>query len=181
MAINDLRGVRVGFNQVADLIENGEIITDLTEATPASGDYVLFADVSDSNNGKKGLISALADTIATYKNITSTTYTPTLTNSTNVAASTAYQCWFIRIGNFVEVSGRLDITATAATGTQLYISLPVASNFTNAEQLAGVGASSNTQVLRIVSDATGDRAQVNYNATTTSSTPFFFKFSYRII
>lgn len=182
MAINDLRGVRVGFNQVADLIENGEIITDLDSATPASGDSIMFSDVSDSNNSKKGLISALADTVASYLNISSGTYTPTLTNSTNVAASTAYLCQYLRVGSVVTVSGRVDIDPTSTGDTQLGLSLPIASNLGNIQDLGGTLAATTTANFGgIYGDATNDRALIRFPAVTTANIGFHFIFSYRII
>src|SRR3990167_10996405 len=73
-------------------------------------------------------------------NVLANTYTPTLTNVFNVAASTAYACQYMRVGNVVTVSGQVDIDPTAAsTYTELDISLPIASAFTATNQLGGVG------------------------------------------
>src|SRR5439155_66361 len=46
--------------------------------------------------------------------LASGTYTPTLTNSVNVAASTAYTCQYLRVGSVVTVSGQMDIDPTGA-------------------------------------------------------------------
>src|SRR5687767_7463770 len=46
-------------------------------------------------------------------------YTPTLFNTTNVAASTAYECGWLRVGNRVTVYGLVDIDVTSAAATVL--------------------------------------------------------------
>lgn len=86
------------------------------------------------------------------------TYTPTLSNTTNVAASTARLCTYSRVGNMVTVTGQFDIDPTlAVTATVLGISLPIASNFTTVYE-AGGGAWSTA----IVSESAGCQA----NSTT---------------
>jgi hypothetical protein len=69
------------------------------------------------------------------------TYTPTLTNGANVAASTPRLARWARLGNVVTVFGQLEIDPTlAATVTYIDISLPVASSFSSGYQGAGVAA-----------------------------------------
>ena len=73
------------------------------------------------------------------------TYTPTLTAVTNVAASTANACQWLRVGNTVTVSGSVAVTATAvSTDTEIGISIPVASNFARGANVGGTGASTST-------------------------------------
>src|SRR3989304_10106925 len=65
---------------------------------------------------------------AITETFSSGTYTPTLTNGTNVAASTAFECQWMRIGSVVCVRGKFNLDPTSAnTTTILGISLPVAS------------------------------------------------------
>lgn len=113
--------------------------------------------------------------------LASGTYTPTLTNSTNVANSSAYLCQYLRVGSVVTVSGRVDIDPTAAAATQLFMSLPIASALAASNELGGAGGSDKNEVLRIIADATNDRAQINYIALGTANTAFGFTFTYRII
>lgn len=116
--------------------------------------------------------------------ITSGTYTPTLTNGANVAASTAQVCQYLRVGSVVTVSGRVDVDPTAAAGTQttLGISLPIASDFANNFELGGVG---NVQTIDehacFSADTTNNRAEMNFLSGTTSNHSIFFSFTYRII
>ena len=71
-------------------------------------------------------------------NVHSGTYTPTLTNTANVSASTASTMQYCRVGNVVTVSGNVNLTITTTlTTTLLEISLPVASSFTTLGQAGG--------------------------------------------
>jgi hypothetical protein len=121
---------------------------------------------------------------ATDGNIFSGTYTPTLTNGTNVNASTAYTCQYMRVGNVVTVSGRVDIDPGALQDTTLGVSLPIASNFSANENLGGtfVCQASNSQAPgAIYADATNDRATFFYKAQTSAISSFSFTFTYRVI
>ena len=117
--------------------------------------------------------------------IASGTYTPTLTSVTNVAASTAYTCQWIRVGNVVTVSGKFDLDVTAAGATELGISLPIASNFANASNLGGNASHHASGVAyeggSIAADVANDRAQVYINAVTTSNEPWSFSFTYVVL
>jgi hypothetical protein len=62
------------------------------------------------------------------KVIVSGVYTPTLTNLSNVDASTALECFYWRIGPMVFVRGACEIDATStASDVQLQISFPLPS------------------------------------------------------
>jgi hypothetical protein len=117
-------------------------------------------------------------------NIISGTYTPTLTNTTNIDDSVAYTCQYLRVGNTVTVSGKFDINPTAAgTLTVMGISLPIASNFASTGEcggtafctaVAGMGAS-------ISSDPTNDRAKLLFISSDVTLQTMTFNFTYQII
>lgn len=111
------------------------------------------------------------------------TYTPTLTGVTNITASTPRLCNFVRVGNQCIVSGTCDIDPTAAAATQLGISLPIASNFTNSLQCAGIIATSEvaSYVGVVISDSTNDRAEFNFVSLDGNNRTFKFQFQYQII
>lgn len=117
--------------------------------------------------------------------ITSGTYTPTLTNVTNIAASTAYTCNYVRVGSVVTVSGRVDIDPTSAAGTasELGMSLPIASDLAAAENVGGTFVAFQVahQAGAILSDPTNNRASFQFLAQTTSNAGYSFHFTYRII
>lgn len=120
----------------------------------------------------------------TNQYIASGTYTPALTNVTNIDASTAFACQFIRVGNVVTVSGTVNIDTTAATtATELGISLPIASNFTSYIQCCGAATAQIADGSAVVQgDSTNDRASLRFsNAGTTDNRSWFFTFTYVIL
>lgn len=73
--------------------------------------------------------------------ILSGSYTPTLTNTTNITGSSAALAYYLRIGNIVQVAGTITIDPTAAsTPSLLRISLPVASTIGAVADVGGVGS-----------------------------------------
>lgn len=143
----------------------------------------------DVTGGIKTSRTAVTAPATSDGNIFSGTYTPTLTNVANIdiPASTAYTCQYMRVGDVVTVSGRVSIAVTGTGLTRLNMTLPVASNFSAAENCAGTaqvsyaGVSTNL-AAQISADATNDRAQILYYGNTTGAAQdFFFTFTYRII
>jgi hypothetical protein len=112
--------------------------------------------------------------------VLSGTYTPSLTNTTNVAASTAYQCQYIRVENVVTVSGQvaIDPTAAAPTATVLGISLPIASNFSGPTNAAGTFSDGAGQHGRIQADTTNDTLLLTFNASNTANALYSFQATY---
>lgn len=112
------------------------------------------------------------------------TYTPTLSNTTNVAGSTAYVTGYYRVGGMVTVSGKIDIDATlaASTATELGISLPIASNLVGEEDAGGAAVSDSVASLsaRIKADATNDRVSVVFKALSLANDSYSFEFSYQV-
>lgn len=130
------------------------------------------------------LDDADASTARTTLEITSGTYTPTLTNVANLDASTAFATGYYRIGDRVTVFGRFDADATAAasTSTQLGLSLPVASNFATSIQLSGTAvADGSTLDAAVRADATNDRADFVWLSNATANRTFRFHFTYQVI
>ena len=117
-------------------------------------------------------------------NALSGTYTPTLTGTANVAASTAYACQWMRVGNIVTVSGKVDITPTAnATSTAATLTLPVASNFANDGELAGVSKQNGTDGTtgRVNAATASDLAVLNFTSDGTALRSHWFTFTYQVI
>lgn len=127
--------------------------------------------------GKPTTVSGLALT-----DLTSDTYTPTLTNTTNVDSSTAYVCQYLRVGSVVHVSGAVGINPTATGDTLIGMSLPVASGIANSENLGGTAVCNGIdQYGLLFGDTANDRASLRFIATDTNSRDFWFTFSYRVI
>lgn len=111
------------------------------------------------------------------------TYTPALTNTTNITSSTGYDCTYTRIGNIVTVYGHVDITPTIGGIVELGFSLPIASNFTAANDANGTfGNASDVTDLekRIFADATNDRVTIFYESGGATPTSPYFTFQYQI-
>ncbi len=111
-------------------------------------------------------------------------FTPVLTNVANLAASTAYECQYLRIGSQVVMSGRVDVDPTAgATLTQLGISLPVPSLFISAENCAGVAFASGIagQGAAIRADVANGRAEMVWISGDVSNQAMYLICLYRII
>lgn len=110
-------------------------------------------------------------------------YTPTLTNVTNLDSSAANTTYYIRVRDFVLVFGNLAANATAAAATQLDISLPVASAIQSSIDLGGVGFCGAVAGFgaAIVGESVNDRASMTWIATDTNNRSIAFIFGYRII
>lgn len=130
-------------------------------------------------------LTATTLTLAGLGVITSGTYTPTLFNTTNVQASTAFPCQYIRVGNAVIVSGRVDIDPTLAplTNTVLGMSLPIASAFAQTYQCGGNGTSPGiaSQNYSILGDTVNARATFQGMPTDGTSQPNYFNFMYLVV
>lgn len=113
--------------------------------------------------------------------IASGTYTPTLTNETNIASSTPFQCQYLRVGNTVTVSGKITVDYTATGNSSLGISLPIGSAIGNDYEVAGTmnAEVNNPGVIR--GDATNDRAQFFINTSSSASYDYYFTFTYLLL
>jgi hypothetical protein len=129
-----------------------------------------------------GYITA-AELTSALANITSGTYTPTLTNVLNLDASTAFACQYLRVDSTVTVSGRVDVDPTAAGSTVLGITLPIASNLAAFENCTGAASAAVVagQCAAILGDAANNIAQMRWVAVDTANRAMFFTFTYQVI
>lgn len=108
-------------------------------------------------------------------------YTPTLTNVTNLDASTAFACIYTVVGRVVSVSGRVDVDPTATGAARLGMSLPITSNFAAIGDCSGVAFASGGQGAAISADTSNDRADFNFTAIGAANISLHFFFQYKII
>lgn len=114
--------------------------------------------------------------------VSSGTWTPTLTNTTNIAGSTAYACQYLRVGNTVSFSGKFSLDSTSTGDTVMGMSLPIASAFSQEFHAGGVAASyAVQQCAAIFADATNDRLTIRLTITDTTNRDWFFSGSYQIL
>jgi hypothetical protein len=174
---NDMPG-RLVFSTTADGAS-----TPTERVRIASDGLVTLASTSGLSIGR----TAVTAPATTDGNVFSGTYTPTLTNTTNVASSTAVACQYMRVGNVVTVSGYVTIDPTLAiTDTVLDMSLPVASNLGSARQVGGTAWLNATGVgvqwgAVIYGNSTGDTARFGLYPASASALAYSFSFTYLVI
>lgn len=165
----------------ANLIVNGYI--------NAGANVILNAGYLSGDGGNEGIQVGATGAVTTSSDLTIgasggnvvwNTYTPTITNGTNVAASTAQVTMYMRVGTHVIVNGSVSIDPTAAGATDFDISLPVASNLGATTDASGV-LTSLSEFGTISGDTVNDRVDVAFTAVDTANHLMFFQFQYRII
>lgn len=170
------------YSNITDLTTSGStILGDVLGDTlnVANGAFKVFSDGRVSGN-KLHNIGTVTGTTDQF--IASGTYTPTLTNVTNIDSSVAAVCQWIRVGNVVHVSGNVQIDPTAAAATELGMSLPIASNFSSYIQLNGVGCDgTDAHAIGIVADPTNDRAKFDWVTANNFNGFYSFTFTYLVI
>lgn len=117
-------------------------------------------------------------------NIYSGSYLPTFPGgNTNVAASTAFTCYYMRVDNVVHVFGTVSIDPTAAGPTVLTMSVPIPSGMTGIEEDGAGHASSPAipgEIVGIYTTGGADVVQFKWTAVSTANNKFSFHLSYWI-
>jgi hypothetical protein len=117
-------------------------------------------------------------------NVFSGTYTPTLTNVTNLDTTAAFVCQYMRVGNVVTVSGSFNANPTAIGDTEFEMSLPITPNFLSRNNLGGVAQSiesDNDNSVSIYGSAANDRAIFRWSTNRIGIGGYSFTFTYRVI
>lgn len=155
-------------------------------AFTSAGVFKILTTPSTDNTATPLAIDGSGNVVKNSNIIQTGTYTPTLTNSTNVSSSTAFACQYMRVGSIVTVSGKLQVTCSVDSADSiLHFSLPIASDFTQDYQLSGVGCfyiqDSGETGICLYADATNNRGSMNFESRSTSSENLFFTFTYQIL
>lgn len=122
----------------------------------------------------------------TANNLTSGTYSPSVTSPTNTTGTTSiFTSMYTRVGNIVSVTGKVTLTKNITSqNSSVKISLPISSNFDNGQDLIGNGSGNLTgenPSVYIVPDLTDKVAVINIGATpTASATSITYHFTYTI-
>lgn len=158
------------------------------EVAVAGAGAMLTTFKTDRLTFASGYHVTTATATGTTPAIQSGTYTPTFTNVANCDSFTARQAQWMRVGNVVTVSGRVEVDFTsAATATSFRCSLPMASNFADAYDCAGVAvcntsAVSGTKVpFYVLADSTNDEASISGEAPNTASNIVIFTFTFEVL
>lgn len=131
-----------------------------------------------------GIHNGTAPTGAANQYIASGTYTPTASGTVNLDAITPLACQWMRVGNVATVSGEVTVDPTSVALTQFELSLPVASDFTLQNQLAGtagVNYGPPANMLPIRGSVANNTALFQWTTTGTSSTNCWFHFTYVVV
>lgn len=150
-------------------------LTGATERMGLLSDGRLYGTALHNNAG--------AVTGTTNQYIASGTYTPTLTNTLNLTASTAYKCQWMRVGNLVTVSGAVAVDPIeAGVLTSLYMTLPIASALTANTDLGGVGSAVATaqEAWGILATIATDQANFQCVAVDATDHTVAFSFTYEV-
>jgi hypothetical protein len=108
-------------------------------------------------------------------------YTPTLTNVSNVTATTAYEAYWLKVGTKVTVFGQLDIQATALGAAVVGMSFPVAVTTIFAHQASGnVSSGVEGETGHVKADDINLRAELTLNANGTLNHRIYYHYSYLV-
>lgn len=139
------------------------------------------AEVLNINGAAKSLTLQGPIAASNLLTLEAGTWTPTITNVANVAASSLASGIYQRVGNVVTFSGRVNIDPVATGVTDFYLSLPIASNFTSSTQATGVvTAIDNGANGGIYASAGADKLEIAYTSLTAADGTIMFAGSYVI-
>lgn len=116
--------------------------------------------------------------------IASGTYTPSLTLVGNLDAVTPYKAQWLRVGNVVNVSGKIDADPTlAATATSAGISFPLATAISTPSDCSGVAASPTIagQDAAITGSTTASIALMKWLSGDITNQPMHYLFQYEML
>jgi lysophospholipase L1-like esterase len=168
-------------NFTSDLASTGLTLSGLagtgTRLSTSSSSGVVGA----ITNGPDGQVMTMVSGSPAWANApTSGTYTPTVSGLTNVISNTPHNATWMRVGNTVTVAGAIDI-GTAATGTvfSLFLSLPIASNFTGYDGGGTGGYALGTNCYTLTTNVANDVMQLQGTSENTGMT-ITYHFTYTI-
>lgn len=163
--------------------DNGLFLSSNKPAISTNGTQVCLFD-TDKLTLAAGYHVTSATATGTTPAIQSGTYTPTLTNTTNITSSTSNaDVRWVRVGNVVKVSGYVNARPTAAGACALALSIPIASSLAATTELTGVCHLSTDAGGYILGDTTNDRATLSFKsgAAYPVEAPVAFEFSYEVL
>jgi hypothetical protein len=147
----------------------GVKVTDLTTTSTAAVDDIFYIVDTSSNTSKQIEVQNIYSGLPQFE---SGAFTPTVSDETNNVVVTPIQAFYQRVDNVVNCSYYLEVALyTGQTTGTFNLSLPVASNFTQAKQLFGIVAH-NANPSELVSwdlsaDTTNDKCSVSVESVST--------------
>jgi len=112
------------------------------------------------------------------KAASSGTYMPTFHTVSNISVFEAYEAQWLRVGNVVTVSGRLDFTATAV-GTEFELTYPAAAPNGAASWCGGTGTDGKDP-WAVIHDIANSRATFHNANAPVGAKSIWYTYTYRI-
>ena len=147
----------------------GVKVTDLITLGTADPADVMYIVDSSSNQSKQIEVQNIYSGMPQFE---SGSFTPTVSDETNNVVVTPLQAFYQRIDNIVNCSYYLQVVLdTGENGGAFNLTLPVASNFTQAKQLFGIVAhnADPTELITwdLSADTVNDKCSVSVSSSTT--------------
>ena len=174
----------------------GNLTVGLTGTTPTttfSQDVKVPDEAFDATNWNASLEvptkNAIRDAFVAF--LGTGTYQPTASDFTNVSDTSLYACQYSWVVDpvsglqVVTVSGKIDITPTAAGLTEVYITIPISSAFANEQEAGGTGHSASAtdaenSTASIKAVASGVNVKITFLAADGTLKSFAFHFTYKV-
>jgi hypothetical protein len=153
--------------------------------TTTTFDLINLQATSVQVNGQSIRDGAIITSVPSTGQLSSGTYTPTASGLSGFDSVTPGLALYTRIGNIVTVSGVITADPSTTGTVQFDLSLPIASNFAGSNACSGAGQfamdqGSNARVVRIVGDATTDKASFRFNSAITASETLTYTYQYLV-
>jgi hypothetical protein len=127
-------------------------------------------------------LSLSGNTLSATGASSSGSYTPSIAGQSNVTTVSAHTCYYTRVGNYVTVTGQVDVNVTTAgTASSFTFDLPVVptSNFSSRDKLNGVMSQESYYSAGVIYGSSGAKtATVGFNSTATGTKDWHFTFTY---
>lgn len=148
----------------------------------ASAPEALAAQTANTFLGGDGTdigLRSAAQVLASLS-IATGSYTPTLTNVTNLDASTASSTRYRRTVDGARVWGQVMMDPTAAGAVVLEMTLPIAATLSTRRTLTGIALPSagGSPIVAITANTSNNTAEFQWTAALTTNQTFYFGFDY---
>lgn len=156
--------------RVKTTASSGESDAFYTDALTINGATTALQANSLSGTGTRTVVAdASGNLSATDAVPTSGTYTPTITNVTNITTSVATTSTYIKVGNVVTVTASFFVTPTvASTNSTILISLPINRVSFPANNIGSGSMNAVTNYLYVEGD-TASTVEVNFSTTSSGA------------
>lgn len=185
------RSIRInGLNQniIKDNVMNAEIADNTHAYTYGVSDNYFLGGVVQTWNGaivKPSNLSSgdspVSGTATVGGQVYSGSYTPVASSIQNVSIATPYVWQWLRVGDTVHVTGRLDVTPLSIGVICIVeFTLPILTDIQSISNLAGAGASINSQAGSIYGDPSTERGRFGYKSADLNLQGMCLTFSYTV-